>query len=52
MDLVSTTRELDAVRAVVRCARSRLPKRTQADYMYDLSMAHVAEFPEEKNIFR
>ena len=41
---VSTTRELDAVRAVVRCARSRSPKGIQADYMYDLIMAQVVEF--------
>ena len=48
---VSTTRELDAVRAVVRCARSRSPKGFQADYMYDLIMAQVVEFlRNEKNI--
>ena len=41
---VSNTRELDEVRAVVRCTRSRSPKRNQADYMYDLIMAQVAEF--------
>ena len=35
---VSTTWELDAVRAVVCCAWSCSPKGIQADYMYDLIM--------------
>ena len=38
---VSTTLELDAVRAVVCCAWSRSPKGIQADYMCDLIMAPV-----------
>ena len=45
---VSTTRELDAVQVVVRCARSRSPKGIQADYMYDLIMAQVMEFSGRK----